>query len=87
MPRWPGWSVQIDHSAARLRKVPATHQDGTRAAVLSKQPLTRRRYVLTCLALASLERAESQVTLGWLVDRILGFARDDDLAAAGLRSP
>jgi uncharacterized protein (TIGR02678 family) len=82
--REAGWSVQIDHSVARLRKVPATHQDGTRAALLSKQPLTRRRYVLTCLALASLERAESQVTLGWLVDRILGFARDDDLAAAGV---
>jgi uncharacterized protein (TIGR02678 family) len=52
--------------------------------MLGKQPFSRRRYVLACLALAALERAESQVTLGWLVDRILGFARDDDLAAGGI---
>jgi uncharacterized protein (TIGR02678 family) len=82
--RETGWSVQIDHSVARLHKIPAGHWDGTRAALLGKQPFSRRRYVLACLALAALERAESQVTLGWLVDRILGFARDDDLAAAGV---
>jgi uncharacterized protein (TIGR02678 family) len=82
--RETGWSVQIDHSVARLRKIPTGHRDGTRAAMLSKQPFSRRRYVLACLALAALERAESQVTLGWLVDRILGFAQDDELAVAGI---
>jgi uncharacterized protein (TIGR02678 family) len=82
--RETGWTVQADHSLARLRKIPAEQRDGTRGAVLGKQPFSRRRYVLACLALAALERAESQVTLGWLVDRILGFARDDDLAAAGI---
>ena len=82
--RETGWTVQADHSVARLRKIPADQRDGSRGAVLGKQPFSRRRYVLACLALAALERAESQVTLGWLVDRILGFARDDDLAAAGI---
>lgn len=79
-----GWPAQIDHSVARLRKVPASHGDGSRAAHVNKQPFSRRRYVLTCLALATLERAESQVTLGWLVDRIVRLAREDDLAAAGI---
>jgi uncharacterized protein (TIGR02678 family) len=82
--RETGWAVQTDHSVARLRKLPAEQRDGTRGAVLGRQPFSRRRYVLACLALAALERAESQVTLGWLVDRILGFARDDNLAAAGI---
>jgi uncharacterized protein (TIGR02678 family) len=82
--REAGWPVQIDHSVARLRKVPASHADGTRAAQPGRQPFSRRRYVLACLALATLERAESQVTLGWLVDRIVRLAREDDLAAAGI---
>jgi len=82
--REAGWLVQIDHSVARLRKLPASHADGTRAAQPGKQPFSRRRYVLACLALATLERAESQVTLGWLVDRIVRLAREDDLAAAGI---
>lgn len=82
--REAGWRVQIDHSLARLRKTPASHADGSRPAQPGKQPFSRRRYVLACLALATLERAESQVTLGWLVDRIVRLAREDDLAAAGI---
>jgi uncharacterized protein (TIGR02678 family) len=82
--REAGWHVQVDHSVARLRKLPASHADGTRPAQPGKQPFSRRRYVLACLALATLERAESQVTLGWLVDRIVRLAREDDLAAAGI---
>jgi uncharacterized protein (TIGR02678 family) len=82
--REAGWPVQIDHSVARLRKIPASHTDGSRPAQPGKQPFSRRRYVLACLALATLERAESQVTLGWLVDRIVRLAREDDLAAAGI---
>lgn len=82
--REAGWPAQIDHSVARLRKLPATHADGTRPAQPGKQPFSRRRYVLACLALATLERAESQVTLGWLVDRIVRLAREDDLATAGI---
>lgn len=82
--REAGWPVQITHSVARLRKIPASHTDGSRPAQASKQPFSRRRYVLACLALATLERAESQVTLGWLVDRIVRLAREDDLAAVGI---
>src|ERR1700728_4185681 len=82
--REAGWSVQIDHSVARLRKVLPWHQDGTRGAQAGKVTFGRRRYVLTCLALAVLERAESQVTLGWLVGRVLVLAREDELASAGI---
>ena len=82
--REAGWRLQVDHSVARLRKLPASHADGSRPAQPGKQPFSRRRYVLACLALATLERAESQVTLGWLVDRIVRLAREDDLAAAGV---
>jgi uncharacterized protein (TIGR02678 family) len=82
--REAGWSVQIDHSVARLRKVLPWHQDGTRGAQVGKVPFGRRRYVLTCLALAALQRAESQVTLGWLVGRIVVLARADELASAGV---
>ncbi len=82
--REAGWPVQTDHSLTRLRKIPASHADGSRPAQPGKQPFSRRRYVLTCLALATLERAESQVTLGWLVDRIVRLAREDDFAAAGI---
>lgn len=82
--RETGWTVHVDHSVARLRKVAASHQDGTRSAQVSKQPFSRRRYVLACLALATLERAESQVTLGWLAERIVRLAREDELAAIGI---
>lgn len=88
--REAGWSLQVDTAVARLRKVPASHDDGSRGA--SETPsrggaerlFSRRRYVLACLALAALERAEAQVTLGWLVERVLGYATEPRLAAAGV---
>jgi uncharacterized protein (TIGR02678 family) len=46
-------------------------------------PFSRRRYVLACLALAALERADAQVTLGWLAERVLALATDPALADAG----
>ena len=82
--REAGWPVQIDHTVARLRKVMLWHHDGSRAAQSGKVPFGRRRYVLTCLALAALERAESQVTLGWLVSRVVLLSREGELAAAGM---
>ena len=83
--RETGWSLRADSHVVRLRKVPATTVDPSRgAAPKGRDPLSRRRYVLACLALAALERAESQITLGRLVDRILGFASDPELASAGL---
>ena len=86
--RETGWSVHVDASVARLRKIPGEHRDGSRGAggkpADARTRFGRRRYVLTCLALAALERAEAQVTLGWLVERVLAFAADERLAEAGI---
>ncbi|GAA2096924.1 TIGR02678 family protein [Actinomadura alba] len=83
--RETGWSLHTDSGVARLRKTPGRLDDGSRAATArSKGPFSRRRYVLACLALAALERSESQVTLGWLVDRVMAFAQDEELTGAGI---
>jgi uncharacterized protein (TIGR02678 family) len=88
--RETGWSLHTDPGVARLRKVPGDLADGSRAASVrdggarARQPFSRRRYVLACLALAALERAEAQVTLGWLVDRVVAFAADERITAAGI---
>jgi uncharacterized protein (TIGR02678 family) len=85
--RHPGWTLQIDSETARLRKTPADLGDGTRPA---REPgsgaaFSRRRYVLLCLALAALERADRQTTLGRLADDIVAFAAADPaLAASGV---
>lgn len=56
-----GWRLVVDAQSARLLKTPARLDDATRPAVApkTKAPFTRRRYVLLCLALAVLERADS----------------------------
>lgn len=85
--RNPGWSLQLDSETARLRKTPADLADATRPArePASGLPFSRRRYVLLCLALAALERADRQTTLGLLADAVVGFAAADPaLAAAGM---
>jgi uncharacterized protein (TIGR02678 family) len=85
--RNPGWSLQLDGEAARLRKTPADLADATRPArePASGQPFSRRRYVLLCLALAALERGDRQTTLGRLAGEIVAFAgADPALAAAGM---
>ena len=58
-----GWTVYADHAVVRLKKIPGELSDASRGAA-AKVPFGRRRYVLACLALAALERAEAQVTLG-----------------------
>lgn len=88
--REAGWSLHTDPGVARLRKVPGDLADGSRAASVrdggarARQAFSRRRYVLACLALAALERAEAQVTLGWLVDRVVAFAADEEITGAGI---
>jgi len=85
--REAGWSVVSDPSVVRLRKTGGDWADGTRPAVLasgSRAEFSRRRYVLLCLALAVLERAESQVTLGRMVDQVVALAVDPVLAEAGV---
>lgn len=82
-----GWTLTVDTTLARLRKVPATLDDGTRPARprRSDPPFSRRRYVLLCLALASLETADRQVALGRLAELIVGsVAADPALAEAGI---
>ncbi|MBB6343632.1 TIGR02678 family protein [Nonomuraea muscovyensis] len=83
--RETGWTLHADTAVARLRKIPARHGDGTRSAQVKKNvPFSRRRYALACLALAVLERADGQVTLGWLAERMLAIAGDPGLVEAGM---
>jgi uncharacterized protein (TIGR02678 family) len=77
--RETGWAVQIEREGARLYKRPADLADATRGL----PGYDRRRYVLLCLACAVLERAEPQITLHVLGDRLLAFAAEPALTNAG----
>ncbi|QDQ97487.1 TIGR02678 family protein [Tomitella fengzijianii] len=83
-----GWSLLVTPELARLTKT--VDEDGpgahTHPAVTARprQPFTRRRYVLACLLLAALSRADAQITLGGLADDVLLAAADPGLAATGL---
>jgi uncharacterized protein (TIGR02678 family) len=82
-----GWSLHIEPELARLRKTPADLSDGTRGALDRTSGLlfSRRRYVLLCLALATLERADRQTTLGNVAGDVLAaVAGEPAFAAAGL---
>jgi uncharacterized protein (TIGR02678 family) len=81
-----GWRLHVDSEVARLVKVAATHQDGSHPA---RDPRTRlafgrRRYVLMCLALGVLERADAQITLGSLAEGVILAAGDERLTRAGV---
>jgi uncharacterized protein (TIGR02678 family) len=84
--REAGWRLEVGAEVARLRKEPADTLDGTRPAidVRARTPFSVRRYVLACLALATLERGEAQVTLGRLAEQVVAAATDPDLVAAGV---
>ena len=77
--RETGWNLQVERQCARLYKRAATLDDATRGLA----DFDRDRYVLLCLACAVLERAESQITLRALGERLLEAAADPDLAARG----
>jgi uncharacterized protein (TIGR02678 family) len=82
-----GWTLHVDRSHARLRKTPVRRDDATRGARArpGDPPFSRRRYVLLCLALASLETLDRQTTLGRLAETVLAsVAADPDLAAGGI---
>lgn len=81
-----GWRLTVDAETARLFKKPAVLDDSSRPARAPKTrvPFTRRRYVLLCLALAVLERSESQTTLGRLAEGVLTGAADPALTEAGI---
>jgi uncharacterized protein (TIGR02678 family) len=81
-----GWRLVVDAESARLFKTVANSDDGTHPAREGKgrPAFGRRRYVLTCLALAVLERADAQITLGRLAEGVLVAASEPELADAGV---
>ena len=81
-----GWRLLVDSEVARLVKILPADADTTHPArdPRSGVPFGRRRYVLTCLALSVLERADAQITLGRLAEGVILAAADADLARAGV---
>lgn len=81
-----GWRLHVDSEVARLVKQPAGVTDPTHPArdPRSKRPFSRRRYVLSCLALAALERSDAQVTLGRLAEHVVAGAADPEITGAGV---
>lgn len=82
-----GWQLMLDSEAARLVKRPARLDDATRPCrePNSGSPLSRRAYVILCLALGSLVRADRQTTLVRLRDSIIGLLRAESrFQAAGV---
>ncbi|MFI6920018.1 TIGR02678 family protein [Nonomuraea spiralis] len=78
--RETGWRLTVDSGAARLFKGVADTSDATHPARgKAGEPYGRRRYVLFCLALAVLERADAQTTLGRLAEEVLSAAAEPEL--------
>ncbi|WP_066936488.1 TIGR02678 family protein [Microtetraspora fusca] len=78
--RETGWRLTVDSGTARLFKTAADTADATHPARgKAGEPYGRRRYVLLCLALAVLERADAQTTLGRLAEEVLSAVADPDL--------
>jgi uncharacterized protein (TIGR02678 family) len=77
--RETGWPLEIGREGARLYKRPADLNNSTRGL----PDYDRRKYVLLCLACAVLERADPQVTLRILGERLLGFAAEPGLTLLG----
>ena len=81
-----GWRLVVGAESARLFKTAPASTDGTRPASdgKGKPPFGHRRYVLLCLALAVLERADTQITLGRLAEGVLAAAGEPELVNAGV---
>jgi uncharacterized protein (TIGR02678 family) len=77
--RETGWMLEVERGGARLYKRPADLS----SAVRGVDGYDRRRYVLLCLACAALERADAQITLRLLGDRLLQLAAEPELAVLG----
>jgi uncharacterized protein (TIGR02678 family) len=75
--RETGWMLEVERGGARLYKRPADLS----SAVRGLDGYDRRRYVLLCLACAALERADAQITLRLLGDKLLQLAAEPELAA------
>ncbi|GAB3132263.1 TIGR02678 family protein [Microbispora hainanensis] len=82
--RETGWRLTADTETARLFKTaPGTADTTYPARGRAKEPFGRRRYVALCLALAVLERADAQTTLGRLAEEVLNAAAEPELTATG----
>ncbi|GAE48654.1 TIGR02678 family protein [Xanthomonas arboricola] len=79
--RETGWTLHIERDCARLYKRPADLRDASRGL----PGYDYRRYVLLCLACAVLERADPQITLRVLGERLLTLAADPALESRGFR--
>jgi uncharacterized protein (TIGR02678 family) len=77
--REAGWLLQVDRDSARLYKRPADLANSTRGL----PGYDRRRYVLLCLACAVLERADPQITLHLLGERMMALAVEPALLSRG----
>ena len=75
--REAGWVLQVEREGARLYKRPADLMSATRGL----KDFDRRRYVLLCLACAVLERADPQITLHLLGERVMELVTDRTLEA------
>jgi len=75
--REAGWVLHIEREGARLYKRPANLLSATRGL----KDFDRQRYVLLCLACAVLERADPQITLHLLGERVMEMAAEPTLAA------
>ncbi|MBM0105553.1 TIGR02678 family protein [Steroidobacter sp. S1-65] len=75
--RETGWVLHVERECARLYKRPASHEDATRGL----RKFDREHYVLLCLTCAVLERADTQITLRALGERLLEAVLDTELAA------
>ncbi|WLI89653.1 TIGR02678 family protein [Massilia sp. R2A-15] len=74
-----GWILHVERDCARLYKRPADLGDASRGA----PQFDRRRYLLFCLACAALERADPQITLRTLGEKLLALAAEPELTARG----
>lgn len=79
--RETGWALHIERDCARLYKRPSNLVDASRGL----PGYDSRRYVLLCLACAVLERADPQITLRMLGDRLLVLAAEPSLLSRGFR--
>ncbi len=81
-----GWTLLVDSEVVRLRRLPGLDTDPTHPARDRRTGLafSRRRYVLFCLCLAVLERAEQQIALGRLAEQVVLAAADPALETAGV---
>ncbi|MFL1375846.1 TIGR02678 family protein [Nocardiopsis protaetiae] len=81
-----GWRLYTDTETARLHKVPGDPGNATHPAReegRGRQAFDRRRYVLFCLALAVLERAEAQTALGRMAEQVVLEASAPEFADLG----